>query len=55
MLFLSSILNVYERLEDANNKDINLKAKIYNKALKTMLQYTYPGLSFYELFKKRKH
>ena len=46
MLFLGSILIVYERLEDANNKDKDLKAKIYYMALKTILQYTYPNIPF---------
>ncbi len=37
-LLLISILVVYEWLEDGNNKDKDLKAKIYHLALKTMLQ-----------------
>ena len=36
--FLGSILIVHERLEDGNNKDQDLKAKIYHLALSTMLQ-----------------
>ena len=36
MLFLGSIPNIYERLEDAKNKNRDLKAKIYYIALKTM-------------------
>ncbi len=49
-LLLDSIPIVHELSEDANNKDKNLKAKIYYMALKTMLQHTYPSL-----LKKRRH
>ena len=52
MLFLGSIPFVHKRLEDANNKDKDLKAKIYHMALKTMLQHTYPNLSSVELRKR---
>lgn len=45
MLFLGFVSIVYKRLEDANNTDKNLKAKIYYMALKTMLQHTYYSLS----------
>ena len=38
ILFLGSIPIVYERLKDGNNKDQDLKAKIYHLALATMLQ-----------------
>ncbi len=48
-LLLGSILIIYERSKDANNKDKDLKAKIYHMALKTMLQCTYPGLPFKEM------
>ena len=44
ILFLGFILIVYEQSEAANNKDKDLKARIYQMALKTMLQYTYPSL-----------
>ena len=44
MLFLGSIAIVDERLEDANNKNKDLKAKIYHMALNTMLQHIYPIL-----------
>ena len=37
-LLLGSIPIVHERLEDGNNKDQDLKAKIYHLALTTMLQ-----------------
>ena len=37
MLFLDSIFIIHERSEDANNKNKDLKAKIYHMALKTML------------------
>ena len=33
----SSIPNIYERLKDANNKNKDLKGKIYYVALKIML------------------
>ena len=41
ILFLDSILIIYKRSEDGNNKDKNLKTKIYYMALKTILQRTY--------------
>ena len=44
ILLLGSISIIYKRLEDANNKNKNLKAKIYHMALKTMLQRTYFNL-----------
>ena len=37
-LLLGSIPIVHKRLEDENNKDQDLKAKIYHLALTTMLQ-----------------
>ena len=37
-LLLGSILIVHERSEDGNNKDQDLKAKIYHLALTTMLE-----------------
>ncbi len=49
-LFLGSIPIVHEQLEDANNQDKDLKAKIYHMALKTMLQRTYLSLP-----KKKRH
>ena len=51
ILLLVSISIIHERLEDTNNKDKNLKAKIYHMALKTMLQCTYSNISFVELKK----
>ena len=41
-LLLGFIPIVHERLEDGNNKDQDLKAKIYHLALTTMLQYKCP-------------
>ena len=46
MLLLSFILIVYEGSEDTNNKNKNLKAKIYHMALKTMLQHIYTNIPF---------
>lgn len=37
-LFLDLILIVYERAKDSNNKDKNLKAKVYYSALKAILK-----------------
>ena len=37
ILLLSSIPIVYKQLKDSNNKDRDLKAKIYHLALKTIL------------------
>ena len=37
MLFLRFILIIYKRLKGANNKDKDLKAKIYHIVLKFML------------------
>ncbi len=48
-LFLGSIPIIHKRFKDANNKDKDLKAKIYHMALKTMLQRTYPGLPSKEM------
>ncbi len=42
-LLLGSIPVVYERLEDGDNKNKDLKAKIYHLALKTMLQRKCPS------------
>ena len=41
-LLLGSIPIVHKRLEDGNNKDQDLKAKIYHLALTTMLQCKCP-------------
>ena len=49
---MGSILIVYGWLEDANNKNKDLKAKIYHMALKTMLQPTYLSLLSVKLRKK---
>ena len=38
-LFLGFILIVYKQTEDLNNKDRDLKAKIYHLVLKTMLKH----------------
>ena len=38
-LLLGSIPIVYEQAKDSNNKDKNLKAKIYYLALETMLKH----------------
>ncbi len=48
-LLLGSIPIVHEQSKDANNKDKDLKAKIYHMALKAMLQRTYPGLPSKEM------
>ena len=40
-LFLGSIFVVHERLKNGNNKDKDLKAKIYYLVLKTILQHNY--------------
>lgn len=53
-LLLGSIPIIHEWLEDVNNKDKDLKAKIYYMALKTMLQRTYPSLSVDD-FKEKKY
>lgn len=54
ILFLSSILIVYKRSKDANNKDKNLKIKIYHMALQAILQYIYSSFPSVNL-KKKKH
>ena len=51
---LGSIPIIHERLEDANNKNTNLKAKIYHMALKTMLQCTYPSFLFIDFKEMRR-
>lgn len=38
-LFLGLIPIVYKQTKDLNNKNIDLKAKIYHLVLKTILQY----------------
>ncbi len=48
-LFFCSIPIIYERSKDANNKNKDLKAKIYYMSLKTMLQCTYLVLSSKEM------
>lgn len=52
MLRLSSILIVYERLKDSNNKNKNLNAKIYHIVLKTILHHCYFNLLPLTLRKK---
>ena len=39
ILFLGYIPIVYKQLKDLNNKNRDLKAKIYHLALKTMLEH----------------
>ena len=51
-MFLGSIPIVHERSEDANNKNKDLKAKIYYMALKTILQRIYPSFPYVELRKR---
>lgn len=53
MLFLDFISIVDKQLKDINNKNKDLKAKIYYMALKTMLQRIYPSLSFINFNQKR--
>ena len=53
ILLLGSIPIVHERSEDANNKDKDLKLKIYHMTLKTMLQRTYSSFPSVD-FKKRR-
>ena len=53
-LLLGSIPIIHERSEDANNKDKDLKAKIYHMALKTMLQHTYPSFPFIDFKEMRR-
>lgn len=52
-LLLGSIFIIHKPSEDVNHKDMNMKAMICHKPLKTMLQRTYPRLSFID-FKKLK-
>ena len=53
-LFLGSISIIYERSEDANNKNKDPKAKIYYMAVKTMLQCTYSSFSFIDFKEMRR-
>ena len=53
-LLLGSISIVHKRSEDGNNKDKDLKAKIYHMALKTILRRTYSSFPSVN-FKKRRH
>ncbi len=48
-LLLSSIPIIHQQSEDANNKDKDLKFKIYHMVLKTMLQRPFPGLPSKEM------
>lgn len=50
-MLLGSIFIVHKRLEDVNNKNKDLKTKIYHIVLKTMLQYSHPSLFFVKLRK----
>ena len=51
MLLLGSIPIVYGWFKDENNKEKDLKTKIYPMALKTMLRRTYPNLFSVQLKK----
>ena len=53
-LLLGSIPIIYERSEDANNKNKDLKAKIYYMALNTMLQRIYLSFSFIDCKEMRR-
>ncbi len=48
-LLLGTIPIIHKWSKDANNKDKDLKAKIYHIILKTTLQRIYPGLSSKEM------
>ena len=52
ILLLGSILIIYKRSEDANNKNKDLKVMIYQMVLKIMLQRIYPNISFVGFSKK---
>ena len=45
-LLLGFIPIIHKRSKDANNKDKDLKTRVYYIALKTMLKRTYPSLPF---------
>ena len=51
MLFLGFISIVYKQSKEVNNKNKNLKVKIYFMAFKTILQRTYLRFFFID-FKK---
>ena len=53
-LLLGSILIIHKRSEDGNNKDKDLKAKIYHIALKTILQHTYASFPFIDFKEMRR-
>ena len=52
-LLLGSIPIIHKQSEDANNKDKDLKAKIYYIALKTILHCTYPSFHFIDFKEMR--
>lgn len=52
-LLLDFISIIHKRLKDANNKDKELKAKIYLMALKTILQHMHSCFPFIDLKKIR--
>ena len=54
MLFLGSIYIIHERSENANNKNKDLKAKIYHMVSKTILQHTYLNLLFIDVKEMRR-
>lgn len=45
--------NIFKVIEDVNNKNKNLKLKIYYMALKTMLQHIYSSFLVDDFKKKR--
>lgn len=52
ILLLSTIFIIYKQLKDVNNKDKDLKLKIYHTTLKTISQHTYPSFLSIELKKR---
>ncbi len=53
ILFLGFIQIILKQLEDTNNKDKNLKVKIYHITLKFILWHIYLSLFFVDFGKKR--
>ena len=49
MLLLGSIPIIHKWAENANNKNKDLKAKIYHIALRIMLQRSYPSFFFIDI------
>ena len=52
-LLLGFIHIIHKRSENANNKNKDLKAKIYHMALKTILQRTYSSFPFIDFKEMR--